>query len=215
MKLCVIGIGKFGHEVATVLANHNVDVLAIDQDESKIEHIRDKVAHAACIKIIDADSLYRIGIEDIDTVIIALPNHFTQTAMLVRILKSTFETKTVIAYTNDHVQADILNVLGVDQTINPEMEAAAHLADGLSAPFPQTTRLSNDLAVVELAIPKKFIGKSLADLALYENYQIKCIALKRDEDVSLTTSETILQENDIIFIAGFNTNFSELKKVLK
>lgn len=215
MKLCVIGIGKFGLEVATVLANNGVDVLAIDQDEAKIEHIRDKVSHAACIKIIDADSLYKIGIEDIDSVIIALPNHFTQTASLVRILKHTFETKTVIAYANDHIQADILEVLGVDQIINPEVDAAIRLADGLSAPFPQTTRLSGNLSIVELVVPSKFVGKSLGDLQLYENYQVKSIAVKRDEDLMLTTSETVLEENDIIFIAGFNEVLNELRRSFK
>lgn len=212
MKMCVIGIGKFGYEVATVLTGYGIEVLAIDQDENKIEHIRDKVTHAACIKIIDADSLYRIGIEEIDGVIIALPNHFTQTAILARLLKNSFEINTVIAYSNDHIQTEILEVLGVDQTINPEIEAAARLADGLSAPFAKTTRLSESLSTVELAAPPKFIGKPLGELQLYENYHIKCFAIKRDEELLLTNNETIPEEGDVLFIASFNDNLKELKR---
>src|SRR5258708_3441017 len=134
MKFCVIGIGKFGYEVATALTNNGVDVLAIDQDEAKIEHIRDRVSHAACIKIIDADSLHKIGIEEMHGVIIALSGNFTETAILVRILKNTFEIKTIIACTNDQIKAEILELLGADQIIKPEVDAAIQLADGLSAP---------------------------------------------------------------------------------
>ena len=212
MKFCVIGIGRFGYEVATALTNNGVDVLAIDQDEAKIEHIRDRVSHAASIKIIDADSLYKIGIEDMDGVIIALSGNFTETAILVRILKNTFEIKTIIACTNDQTKAEILELLGADQIIKPEMEAAIHLADGLSAPFAQTTRLSNNLAIVELAVPEKLIGKSLDEIKFHDNYQVKCIAIKRDEDTMLSTGSIALQENDILFIFGFNEILEEFSR---
>ncbi len=215
MKFCVIGIGKFGYEVATALTNNNVDVLAIDQEESKIEHIRDRVSHAACIKIIDADSLYKIGIDEMDGVIIALSGNFTETAILVRILKNTFEIKTIIACTNDQTKAEILELLGADQIIKPEVDAAIRLADGLSAPFSQTTRLSSNLAVVEFVVPQKLIGKTLEDIKFHENYQVKCVAIKRDEDTMLSTGSLTLQENDILFIIGFNEILEELSREFK
>ena len=215
MKFCVIGIGKFGYEVATALTNNGVDVLAIDQDESKIEHIRDRVSHAACIKIIDADSLYKIGVEEMDGVIIALSGSFTDTAILVRILKNTFEVKTIIACTNDQTKAEILEMLGADQIIKPEVDAAMRLADGLSAPFSQMTRLSGNLAVVEFVVPQKLIGKSLDEIKFHDNYQVKCIAIKRDEDTMLSTGSIALQENDILFIIGFNETLDELSKEFK
>jgi trk system potassium uptake protein TrkA len=210
MKFCVIGIGKFGYEVATTLTNNGVDVLAVDQDEAKIEHIRDRVSQAACIKIIDADSLHKIGIEEMDGVIIALSGDFTETAILVRILKNTFEIRTIIAATNDQVKAEILELLGADQVIKPEVEAAIQLADGLSAPFSQTTRLSSNLAVVEFVVPQKLIGKTLEEIKFHDNYQVKCIAIKRDEDTMLSTNSVTLEENDILFIVGFNETLAEL-----
>jgi trk system potassium uptake protein TrkA len=215
MKFCIIGIGKFGYEVATVLAENGVDILAIDQDESKVEHIRDKVSHAACIKIIDADSLHKIGIEEMDGVIIALIGSFTDTAILVRILRNTFDIKTIIACTNNQIKAEILEMLGADQIIKPEVEAAIRLADGLSAPFPQMTRLSERLAVVEVVAPDKFVGKPLSEILFYENYRVDCIAIRRDEDIALAINETIIEENDILFIAGFNETLQELEKEFK
>ena len=215
MKFCVIGIGKFGYEVATALTNNGVDVLAIDQDDSKIEHIRDRVSHAACIKIIDADSLYKIGIEEMDGVIIALSGNFTETAILVRILKNTFEVKTIIACTNDQTKAEILEILGADQIIKPEVDAAMRLADGLSTPFAQTTRLGGNLSVVQFVAPQKLLGKSLEEIQFHENYQVKCIAIQRDEDTMLTTGSIALQENDILFVVGFNEVLEELSRDFK
>ncbi len=215
MKFCVIGIGKFGYEVATALTQSGIEVLAIDQDESKVEHIRDRVSHAACIKIIDAESLYKIGIEDMDGVIIALSGNFTETALLVRILKNTFEIPTLIACTNEQTKAEILEILGADQIIKPEVDAAIRLADGLSAPFAHTTRLGNNLSIVEFVVPANLIGKTLAEVNFYENYQVNCIAIKRDEDTMLATNTIKLIENDILSVIGFNETLEELSKEFK
>ena len=127
-------------------------------------------------------------------------------------LKNTFEIKIIIACTNDQIKAEILEILGADQIIKPEVDAAMQLADGLSAPFAQTTRLSSNLAVVEFAVPQKLIGKTLEEIKFHENYQVKCIAIKRDEDTMLSTGSVSLEENDILFIAGFNEHLEELSK---
>ncbi len=212
MKFCVIGISKFGYEAATILANNGVDVLAIDQDSTKVEHIRDKVAQAACIKIIDADSLYKIGIEEMDGVIVSLANNFTDTAILVRILRHTFDIKTIIACTNNQVKAVILETLGADQIIKPEIEAAIRLADSLSSPFTHMTRLHNDLAIIEIITPTKFIGKTIREVLFYEHYQILCIAIKRDETIIVSTPEMTIEENDLLILSGLTPALNSLPK---
>ena len=53
MKFCVIGLGRFGFQVATGLAEHGMEVIAIDSDESIVASIRDKVTQAICMRVKD------------------------------------------------------------------------------------------------------------------------------------------------------------------
>jgi len=70
MKFCVIGLGRFGYQVATVLAENGMEVLAIDSDESIVASIRDSVAHAIVMDVTDEASLRSIGVDEIDTIML-------------------------------------------------------------------------------------------------------------------------------------------------
>ena len=51
MKFCVIGLGRFGVQVASTLAEHGMEVLAIDSSESIVASVRDKVTQAVCMQV--------------------------------------------------------------------------------------------------------------------------------------------------------------------
>ena len=210
MKFCVIGIGHFGYEVATTLTENGIEVLAVDLNENRIEKIRDKVAQAICINIIDEGSLRTIGIEEMDGVIIGFGKNFADTATITRILKQEFEHPLVIARTNSAIKADILNLVGADRVIRPEYYSAIRLADNLSSAFPSSIRYADGCAVVQLSAPAQFVNRTIADLELLEKYQVHCIGLERDQAVITAQPTSVLQEHDILLLAGKN---SDLKKL--
>jgi trk system potassium uptake protein TrkA len=45
-QFIIIGIGKFGESIATNLYKMGHDVLAVDIDEERVQHIANKVTHA-------------------------------------------------------------------------------------------------------------------------------------------------------------------------
>ena len=81
MRFCVIGLGRFGYQVATVLGENGMEVMAIDSDESIVASIKDKVTQAICIRIKDESSLRSIGVEEMDTVIVAMGENFDQSVL--------------------------------------------------------------------------------------------------------------------------------------
>ena len=82
MKFCVIGLGRFGYQVATVLSENGMEVLAIDSDESIVASIRDFVAHAIVMDVTDETSLRSVGVDEIDTVIVAMGENSTQSILI-------------------------------------------------------------------------------------------------------------------------------------
>lgn len=88
MKFCVIGLGRFGYQLAKSLAEQGAEVLAIDSSESIVEAIRDRVTQAICTRIVDEDSLLEIGVGEMDTVIVATGEDFAQSVLITALLKN-------------------------------------------------------------------------------------------------------------------------------
>ena len=65
MKFGVIGLGRFGHDVAVLLAENGMEILAVDDTKSVINAISDKVTQAICVRINNEDTLI-IGMDHMD-----------------------------------------------------------------------------------------------------------------------------------------------------
>src|SRR5258706_11709393 len=97
MKFCVIGLGRFGYQVATVLAENGMEVIAVDSNESIVASIRDLVTQAVCMRVTDEASLRSIGAEEMDTVIVATGENFAQSILITALLKKRLNVPHVIA----------------------------------------------------------------------------------------------------------------------
>jgi len=208
MKFCVIGAGRFGYEAAVTLSDNGMEVLVIDSNPSIIDSIKDRVTHAICIKLTDEDSLRSVGIDDMDTVIVSMGEKFAESILLTAILKRKLNIKNVITRSISQIHKDILKLVGADQVILPEYEAGQILADKLSFSFNTLAKLSKDIFIVQINIPKKFIGLRLDEINFYNNYNLSFIGIKNEEDIILVKDNYIFKDNDIIIISGSIKNIS-------
>src|SRR3990167_8654480 len=203
MKFCVIGLGRFGYHVATVLAEHGMEVMAVDSNESIIASIRDQVTQAICMRVIDEASLRSIGVEEMDTVIVAMGENFAQSILITALLKKRIRMKNVITRAISDIHKEILQLVGADRVILPEKEIGIRLADNLSSPFLEHLRLSRDFAVTQIKAPEEFVGKSVESLELFKNYHIRCIGIQeKGETISAISPSYVIAENDKLIFAG-------------
>lgn len=204
MKFCIIGLGRFGQQLAQSLAEHNAEVLAIDSDEHEISAVRNYVTQAMCTEIIDATSLEAIGIEDIDVAIIAIGENIAQSILIAAIIKKRFKHVKVVARATSQTQKEILDLLKVDLVVRPEQESAIDLADTLSSPFNNLARLSKTFSIGLVTAPAEFIGKKIKELDLYNLHKVNCIGVKRDKEfISINENYTILHDDELA-ISGKN-----------
>src|SRR5579862_1616593 len=213
MKFCVIGLGRFGYQVATVLAENGMEVLAIDSNESIVASIRDSVAHAIVMDVTDEASLRSIGVDEIDTVIVAMGENSTQTILITAILKKHLKTPYVITRAIDDLNKEILTLVGADRVILPESEIGSRLADNLSSPLIDLIRLSKNFSVSHIAAPTKFINKTIKQLNIYKTYHVYCIGKKEEDRIVPLGSEYIIQKLDKLVFAGQNKDLEYLAKL--
>ncbi len=213
MKFGVIGLGRFGHDVATLLAENGMEVLAVDDNESVINSIRDNVTQAVCIRITDEASLRSIGMDEMDTVIVAMGENIAQSILITALLKKRLQIKKVITRAVSEIHKEILTLVGADQVILPEKEVGIHLADRLSSPFIDLLRISKDFSISQLAAPKKFVGKKVSELELFENYQLYCIGIKRGDEIESINPEHVIMSTDKLVFSGDKENLEKIAKL--
>lgn len=209
MKFCVIGVGRFGFQVATTLAENGMEVLAVDSNESIIASIRDRVTHAICMRINDEQALRTIGIEDMNTVIVAMGENFAQSILVTALLKQKLQARSIIARAVNEIHKEILQLVGADQVVLPEQEMGARLADMLSLPFKTIVRIGSDFAISEQQAPERFIGKTIKSLNLPETYNVQCLGKKTDNIVATDPHEKI-EDNDLLLLAGSQKDLNRI-----
>ena len=215
MKFCVIGVGRFGYHVATTLAENGMEVLAVDSNEAIIASIRDQVTQAVCMRIRDEESLRSIGVDDIDTVIVAMGENFSQSILVAALLKNRLKINTVITRSISDIHREILLLIGADQVILPEREEGRRVADLLSLPFKAITRLAANFCISELDAPQEFQKKSIKDLDFAATYGVVCIGKKEDDNVEKLDPEYIVTENDVLLFSGSIKDLTRLPRSRK
>jgi trk system potassium uptake protein len=210
MGFCVIGVGRFGFQLAVTLADHGMEVLAVDSSESIIASIRDRVTHAIAMRVRDESSLRAIGIEDIETVIVAMGENFAESVLVTALLKQKLAVPLVIARAVDEIHKEILTLIGADKVVLPEQEMGVRLADTLSLPFNVLARIAPDFAISQQLAPARFIDKSLKALDLQANYYVQCIGRKKEAEIVPVSLNYVVQEDDILLFAGSNKDLARI-----
>jgi trk system potassium uptake protein len=214
MKFCVIGVGRFGYQVATTLTEHGMEVLVVDSNESTINSIRDKVTQAICMRVADEESLRSIGIEEMDTVVVAMGENFAQSILVTALLKQKLKIPLVITRSISQIHKEILQLIGADQVILPEQEMGRRLADNLSLPFDSLLRVTPLFSISQIEIPVKFIGKTTKELRLFQHYKVYVIGHKKGEEVLPLEPSYRFKEHDVLLCAGLNDDLAKIAKLL-
>jgi len=214
-KFAVIGLGTFGSSIARALAERGAEVLAIDNDESHIENIKEDVAFCVVMDSTDRRALSVQNIQDFDAVIVAIGENF-EALLLTAVKCMELGVKKVIARANNAQQRLILEKMGVHEILSPELEVGRIVAERLLNPsLVSFIELPDGYEIAELKTPPNIANRTLADINLRNKYKLNLITLKRmfektvnGKEVSEThilgvpASETVILPTDTIIVFG-------------
>jgi len=208
----VIGLGTFGTSIAKELAGRGAEVLAIDNDESHIEMIKDEVAYAVTMDSTDKKALISQNIQDMDAVVVAIGENF-EALLLTTVYCLELNPKKVIARANSRQQRMILEKIGVHEVLSPEVEVGRILAERLLNPsLLSFIQLPDDYEIAEIITPPAIANRTLTDINLRNKYKLNLITLKREFQgpdgevevhiIGVPGSDTVILEKDTIVVFG-------------
>jgi trk system potassium uptake protein TrkA len=210
MKFCVIGLGQFGEHLAVELQKEGHEVLALDHQGDRVEAIKDAVSLAARMDASDVKALQGMGLKDMDAVIVSIGEDFAASLMITAHLQKMGVPQIYCRVINE-VHDHLLNLMEVKEKIRPEAMAARQLAKRLG--ISRATRhfgLENGFAIVELPVPKFFLGKKLSELDMRGKYGFNLITVKRldsgkdgaAEVLGVPSPEFTFSEHDLMILFG-------------
>lgn len=210
----VIGLGRFGAELATRLYACGEEVMVIDIDEGLIDKIADRVTRAVAADARDVDVLRKLGVENFDRAIVAVGSDLGASALITMNLKS-LGVPFVLCKAHDDTYKDILERLGADRVIIPEREVADKLALGLThAGVMEYIELSQEFGIVEMEPIPAWVGKTIRELELRNTYGVNVIAVRSHEDAIKIPPDidTPIPADVVMVMLGKYEMFENLKK---
>lgn len=204
-EFAVIGLGRFGRNLALTLEQSGHHVLGIDMDEELVQAWAPKLTQAVIADSTNVDALRALDIMSFDTVIVAIGSNFEGNIMTTVSLKE-LGVKHVICKAPTERQAQILKRVGADQVIRPEREAGIRLAQALINPT-MLEKFSlgddTDYSIAEFAVPACLANQSLAQSNIRNRFGISVLLIKHGGEVTVNpTPNAILQSNDVVVVLG-------------
>lgn len=208
----VFGLGRYGKAVATELVEGGREVLAVDSDQKIVNDLAAVLPICKCADVTDPEVISRLGVADIDVVIVCMSSDLEASVMAVTLCKEA-GVKTVIAKSASEMHQKILLRVGADEVVLPEHESGVRLAKNLlSSGFIDTISLSKDTSIVEIEIKPEWVGKNLIELNLRKKHGFNVIALRDGKKLTVDLDpEEPLAEHQILIVLANTAKLAKFK----
>lgn len=215
-QVCVIGLGRFGSTVAQELYQSGHDVLAIDIEEPKIQDMLGHVTYAVRADASKEAVLKELDVADFDVAVVALGNDNIQDSILVTSLLKSLGLPFIIARAADERHGDILERIGADKVVHPEMESARKAAHvGFDAGVVDYMPIVPNFGITKVHPPEEMLQHTLEEVGLgggsRHKYDIHVIAIRRGRSYVMNPAkDEEIKPGDLLIVAGTNENIGHL-----
>lgn len=210
----IIGLGRFGSNIALQLASQGCEVLAIDHNKDRVQSIADFVTKAVVADIRDKEVLKTLGVHNFDCAVVAIGMDIAASVLATMNLKS-LNVPFIVCKAQDNTHREVLDKLGADRVVMPEQEFAIRIAKSLVSPNVfEYIELSDECGIIEINTPKSWIGSSLLKLNVRDKYGVSIIAIKKGRKITVAPGgQYVMEPNDTLVIIGESGKLERIEKM--
>jgi len=224
-KFAVIGLGRFGATLARTLAERGAEVIAVDKDTKIVDEFKEIATLAVRLDSTDEEALKSQGIDKVDVAIVSIGEDFQASVLTTALLKR-MGVPVVIARapgSASHIQERILNLVGADRVILPEVEMGKRLAQNLLiSNILDYMLISEKYSAAEIRAPEAFWGKRIGELRIRERYNVNILEVKkmsgdgkdaRIEKINyFPRAKDVIEKEDILLVIGEEEDIKRMSK---
>lgn len=212
-NILLIGLGHFGKHIAMELNQLGHEVMAIDNDEEKVNDVLSYVTNAQIGDSTDPDFLNSLGIRNFDVCIVTMSGNFQNSLETTSLLKE-LGAEFVVSAAKRDVQEKFLLRNGADRVVYPEKQMAKWTAIRYTSDhILDYIEVDDSYAIFEVQVPDNWIGKSIGKIDIRKKYNINILALKEYGKMNMAiTPDTVLSSNISLLVLG---DYKSLQKCFK
>lgn len=202
-NILLIGLGRFGRHLAVELNELGHEVMAVDDDEDRVNEILPYVTNAQIGDSTNADFLKSLGIGNFDICFVTISANFENSLETTSLLKE-LGAKIVISRAERDIQKKFLLRNGADQVVYPERQVAKWASIRYTADhILDYMEIDASHAIFEAEVPEEWLGKTIGELDVRRKYNINIIAVKDKGGVNIALStDTLLKKDATILVIG-------------
>lgn len=217
MKALVVGAGKLGYRLAAALIDEDYEVTVVDNNEDVIENISNSLdVFSICANALDFGVLEELDISLFDYVVATTTND--EANVILCTISKKLGAKYAIARVRDPEYRKHLDFISeeleIDKIINPDNATARSIFKYLMKRY----QLYSDefaggkVSLVEFNIGNdtSFVNKKIMEIDSINDLLIA--AISRSGDAIIPNGRTVLEENDVIILAGKSENIEAFDK---
>ena len=202
-SILLIGLGRFGRHIAIKLDELNHQVMAVDNNESRVEAVLPYVRNAQIGDATNEDFIRSLGVRNFDVCIVAIGDNFQSSLETTSLLKE-LGAKMVVSRAARDVHAKFLLRNGADEVVYPEKQLASWTAIRYSADHIfDYVELDEEHGIFEISIPDAWIGKTVGELDIRKKYNVNIMAPRCNGVLDMNiASETLLGDDQTMLVLG-------------
>ena len=212
-SVLLVGLGRFGRHMALKLQELGHDVLAVDQDEARVNAALSFVTDAQIGDATDEAFIKTLGVRNFDLCVVAIDDDFESSLEATALLKDN-GASFVLSRAATDVHAKFLLRNGADDVIYPASQAARYAAVRYTTDnVLDYMALSGEYAICEVSVPEPWLGQSILQLNVRGKYNISVLAIKEgDQMQSMPGPDHVFKRGETMLVMGSNR---DLQKFLK
>lgn len=220
MKVIIIGAGKVGYSIASLLSGEDHDVVVIEQSQERQEILEDNLdVQVICGSGSSTSVLEAAGVRNADMLLAV--TEFDELNMVSCLLGKKYGVKTTVARVRNPEYLEVKDIsfketMGIDLIINPERVTAMEIAQIVG--YPEAMNVDfyamGKVQMLELEIEKNspLIGKKIKELDTTVPYNIICI--ERQQKILVPRGDDVLELGDHLNIMARTSEMREVEKML-
>ena len=216
-NIIVVGCGRVGSQLATMLSNYDNNVTVIDRQEESFEKLGRAFNGSTIVGSgFDESTLQRAGIEDCDF-FAAVTQSDNANLMCVEIAKRLYDVPSAIARLYNVAHERTYSQLGIDYVCGTALVAEEIFSKVMSGVGDHVTTFG-DYEILQFALDLTQVGKSSITVADIERDHLirVCAFLRADGSASsLPTPKSILRQGDCLLVAVRHGMINRLAKFMQ
>ncbi len=202
-SILLIGLGRFGRQVAVKLNELRHEVMAVDQNEERVNEALPYVTNAQIGDSTKEEFLRSLGVDNYDICLVTIGDDFQSSLETTSLLRELGAQK-VVARASTDFHAKFLLKNGADEVVFPEKQLANWTAIRYSSDHIfNYIDLGDEYSIFEVSIPDHWVGKTIGQLDIRKRQNVTILALKKNGVLHMNiTHETCLLADQTMLVLG-------------